>query len=385
MLTFLLAFLRHKKTVILVTLAGGVISAAGTYLITPKYISRAAFIPAGSENELTGKGGYFSDLGSLGSTYSTLAMVRRSFIIDYIVRSGQMSRLMSERFNLRELYDAGNEEEVREKLMESTGVDVMGQGVLQISVEAEDPVMARDMAQAYVEYVDSLLVSMSVRSAAARRIYLEKEARRRNDNIARIDSLLKDYADRTGVFNIEEQARAAFLVLAGMTARENILEIEKRVWEISLKENNLEMIKIELELEKLEEQLSDMMEGEGKRGLSPPLSELPGLATEYMDLIGEKMMQEFALAFVMTKLEDAKISEASYESVIRIIDPPYVPEIRSWPKRKQIVIIFTLATLFWCLFFIVLREEAAAGLFDGWKAGRGRQKDGRAGSGEGAV
>ncbi|MBN2183794.1 MAG: hypothetical protein JW746_00550 [Candidatus Krumholzibacteriota bacterium] len=352
---------------ILVTLAGGVISAAGTFLISPRYISTAAFMPAGLENELTGGGGYFSNLGALGETYSAFARVRRNFIIDYIVRSGTMSRLMSERFGLREIYDAENEEEVRKKLMEATGVDVMDEGILEIAVESEDPVMAKDMAQAYLEYIESLLVSMSVKSAGSKRKYLENEVKRRKHRISEIDTLLQEYTDRTGIFDIQEQARAAFLVLAGIAARENMLEVEKRVWEISLKESNLEMMKIDLELEKLEEHLSMMMEEEGAKGITPPLSKLPELATEYMSLAGEKMMQEFSLAFVMIKLEDARISESSDEGVIRIIDPPYIPEIRSWPKRKQIVIIFTLASLFWCLFFILLYEEAKAGLFKGWK------------------
>ena len=375
MLAFLSIFLRYKKTVILVTFAGSVISAAGTYLISPRYISTAAFMPAGIENELTGGGGYFAHLGALGDTYSAFARVRRNFIIDYIVRSGTMSRLMSERFDLKEIYDVENEEEVRKKLMEATGVDVMDEGILEIAVESEDPVMARDMAQAYLGYIDSLLVSMSMESAGSRRRYLESEVERRKNKIAEIDSVLQEYTDRTGVFDIQEQARAAFLVLAGITTRENILEVEKRIWEISLKENNPEMMKIDIELEKLEEQLSIMMEREGKKGLSPPLNKLPELAKEYMSLVSEKIMHEFSLAFVMIKLEDARISESNNEGVLRIIDPPYVPEMRSWPKRKQIVIIFTLASLFWCLFFILLYEEMKAGLFRGWKEISGKDGD----------
>ena len=225
---------------------------------------------------------------------------------------------------------------------------------------------------------------MSVESAGSRRKYLETEVERRKNRIAEIDSVLQKYTDRTGVFNIQQQARAAFLVLVGISARENLLEVEKRVWEISMKESNLDMKRLDLELEKLKEQIFIMMEGEGKKGLYPPLKNLPEIAIGYMSLVSEKMMQEFTLAFVMIKLEDARISESSNASVIRIVDPPYVPGIRSWPKRKQIVIIFTLASLFWSLFFILLYEQIKAGLFSGWK--EGSREDGemiRAGIGSG--
>ncbi|MCK4235689.1 MAG: hypothetical protein KAX38_01130, partial [Candidatus Krumholzibacteria bacterium] len=62
-------------------------------------------------------------------------------------------------------------------------------------------------------------------------------------------------------------------------------------------------------------------------------------------------------------LEDARISANRETSVIRVIDPPFVPEKRAWPKRKQIVIVSTLAALFWTCFFLALRENWRKGMF----------------------
>jgi len=386
MLTFLTIFLRYKKTVILVTLAGSIISAAASFFIPPRYISVAAFMPAGVENEITGGGNFFSNLGSLGDTYSAFVRVRRNFIIDYIVRSRAMSRLMSERFDLKTVYDVKSEEEVRDRLMKATSVIVRDEGVLEIGVEAEYPAMSRDMVQYYLSSIDSILISMSVESAGSKKNYLEEEVSRRRGRIAEIDSELKRYIDKHGIFEIQQQARAAYLVMAGITARENMLKVEKRILEMSMKDSYPEMKMLDLELEKIEEQISEMFEGKGAKGLFPPLKNLPAIATGYMALVNDRMMQEFALAFVMLKLEDAKVSEASDVSVIRIIDPPYLPGLRSWPKRKQIVIIFTLASLFWTLFFILLYEQIKAGLFHGWKeilpvSGDGAGLEGGSGSG----
>ncbi|MBN2070302.1 MAG: hypothetical protein JW814_02505 [Candidatus Krumholzibacteriota bacterium] len=331
-------------------------------------------MPAGVENELTGGGGFFSNLGALGETYSAFVRVRRNFIIDYIVRSRLMSTLMSEKFDLMTVYGVRSEEEVREKLMRATIVIVRDEGVLEIGVESENPVMARDMVDAYIGYIDSILVSMSVASAGSTRKYLEDEVARRRGKIAVIDSSIQDFSDRHGIFAIQQQARAAFLVMAGISARENLLEIERNILERSMKDNFPEMKMLDLELEKIEEQLKNMMEGGEASVLFPPLKEFPEIASGYMSLVSDRMIQEFALAFIMLKLEDARVSESSDASVIRIIDPPYIPGVRSWPKRKQIVIVFTLASFFWALFSILLYEQIKAGLFRGWKEGMSKEK-----------
>jgi uncharacterized protein involved in exopolysaccharide biosynthesis len=78
-------------------------------------------------------------------------------------------------------------------------------------------------------------------------------------------------------------------------------------------------------------------------------------------MMAERMAGEFSLAYIRLKLEDARISAERYESVVRVIDPPFVPDQRSWPKRKQIVIILTLATVFWTCFVIALRDKASRG------------------------
>ena len=84
MLTILTVILRHKRAVIMVTLAGMVISAAVSFMISPRYIAQGAFLPAGVEKELSGGESFFSGLGSLGETYATFVRVKRNFIIEEI-------------------------------------------------------------------------------------------------------------------------------------------------------------------------------------------------------------------------------------------------------------------------------------------------------------
>ena len=89
----------------------------------------------------------------------------------------------------------------------------------------------------------------------------------------------------------------------------------------------------------------------------PPLAGITALMSQYAGLLAERVVQEFALGFVMLKLEDARITAERGTGVIRVIDPPFVPEQRVWPKRTQIVILLTLATIFWTCFVLLVCEQ----------------------------
>ncbi|MBN1163573.1 MAG: hypothetical protein JXB45_03265 [Candidatus Krumholzibacteriota bacterium] len=381
MILFLSILLKYKKTVIIFTAVGFVLSAAVSLIIPPRYKAAAVFMPSGVEEELTGERNVFKSIGSLGETYATLIRIQRNFIIDHIIRSRQMSRLMSARFNLRERYGVDTEEEVRRELQKRISTFVRDEGVVDISVEDRDPVRARDMVNGYLELVDSLLVELARENAVSRKRFLEEESRRREADIERLDSLLADFMREHHLYSVEIQTRALFAVMARLTSRRSALEIEKRLQELSTREGSLELEKLEFELEAIEKQLEAFLEENRDADLFPSLRQLPGLSARYLRMNAHRMMQEFALAFIRIKLEDAAISAQNRVTVIRVLDPPVIPEIRIWPRRKQIVLISTFSLLFWSCFVLLVREEVREGRFSlgispAGRPGKGTRKEG---------
>ena len=80
-------------------------------------------------------------------------------------------------------------------------------------------------------------------------------------------------------------------------------------------------------------------------------------------------MQEFVLGYLRLRLADAQISANNHVNVLKIVDPPAAPEQRSWPKRKQIVMISTAAAFFWGCFFMIVRDRWKEGAFRGEEGG----------------
>lgn len=360
MLSFLSVILRRKRTIALAAVAGFVISIVLSLVLPAKYISLAAFIPGGVEQELAGSNSFLSRLGAFSDSYATLIRVRRNFIIDYIVRSHKMADLMDSRFDLKEMYGKDSMTEARRELGERTHVNVRDEGVIEIAVEASDAILARDMTAAYIEFMDGILLELNVESAEVKVVYLEEALAKGERARVVADSVMNEYMSSEGIFEIESQAKAAFQIIGALTARVSALEVERNMLSMTRREGSQDLRRLDLEIEKLRAEIKRATETGGGEGLFPPLSEMPRLATEYLGMVAEKMAQEFALAYIRIKLEDAKISVSRKVSTIRVIDPPVVPARRSWPKRKQIVIILTMASVFWACFIIVVREKMSA-------------------------
>ncbi|MDD3643273.1 MAG: hypothetical protein PHQ19_07430 [Candidatus Krumholzibacteria bacterium] len=374
MLPLLMILVGHKRAIAVAAVAGFVVSAAISLVLPPRYVSSAAFIPGGVERELTARGTFLDRLSAFGDAYATFVRVRRNFVIDYIIRSRRVAMVMDEAYDLRSMYGVETIDDARRELGERVRIDVRDDGVIEIAVEARSPVLARDMTASLVGAVDSILVRLSTEYAGERRSFLEEEVVRRRSRVAEVDSTMLEFMTRYGVFEVEAQAKAAFEVIGALTARVSALEIERRMLETAVREGRPELERVDLEIEKLEEEISRLAVSDGGAGLFPSLAEMPHIATEYFGLLAERMAQEFALAFIRLKLEDAAISSRHGASAIRVIDPPYLPERRAWPKRKQIVIVLTLASVLWtCLVLIVLDRRAGGAAAGPQQGGPGRE------------
>ena len=362
MLSFLSLLLRRKKVIMIAAGAGFALSAAVSMILPHKYRSMGAFIPGGVEQELAGSSSFLARLGAISESYATLVRVRQNYIIDYVVRSNRMAGLMDERFDLRGMYGKETLAEARRELSKRTYVSVRDEGVIEVAIEAPGAVLARDMTAACIGFVDSILVDLIVENAESKVRYLEGHLEKSLAAREEADSSVARLMRERGIYQMESQAEATFTVIGTLNARLRALEIEKNIMGMSLHDESEDIARMSLEIEKISEEIERVtLEGSGD-GLFPPLTEIPELMTEYLGLVAERMAQEFVIAFVRLKLEDARLSGRKSEGAIRVIDPPVVPEMRSWPKRKQIVIVITLASVLWAGFVTLILEKRAAGI-----------------------
>lgn len=368
MIDLLSIILKHKKLVIVVAVACFAISAAVSLVLPKRYVSSAAIVPDFIERELSGGGGFLSQFGDFGRMYSNIMRVNRNRLMEFIIRSREMTSLMDQQFDLKEKYGASGNKQVREELREQTGVVLRDEGVIMISVEDGSASGAREMVSAYLNNLDSLMIEMEQESAGFRIAFLREEADIRERRVEKLDSMMGAFMQKHGIIEIEQQLKASYEMLAELGIRKQMLEMEKDLMKTTLRDNNPFLQRTMKELEILDNTIKEILRGKEK-GFSvlPDMKDIPELTAEYLRMVSEKKIREFALGFVKMKLEQARLSYRKDVSVIRVIDPPFTPDRRVWPKRGRIVLVSTIIGVIWCCIILVLvhRREKFSRLIRG--------------------
>jgi len=360
-LSLLAVVLKHKRTVIAVTAAGFVVSAVVSVLLPPRYVSSSAFMTLGVAQDVTALREYFATFGSLGESFAKNFRGQKNLIVESMLRSDRVTDIIVRRFDLVSVYGASDARAARRKLRRNTRVTIKDEGTFLFDVEDRDPERACEIARTYIAVLDSLLLDLTLQNSREGITFFEAEIARVEREIAGTDSLLVSYLQMHGMYDVDEQMRAMLDVVAAVSTRLSLVDFEKRILETVMKPGTPSYERTKLEWEKLREQLLMLRDTGAEPALFPSFKSIPGITAGYVHLMSKRRAQEFVLAFLRVRLGETRIASESRISTIRLIDPPYVPENRSWPLRKQIVLFSTAASFLWAAFGLLLRERLRDG------------------------
>lgn len=111
-----------------------------------------------------------------------------------------------------------------------------------------------------------------------------------------------------------------------------------------LGENNAGVRRLRSEVDKLRALIREIESGFKEFGKADtPLSALPELSKDYLDLATELGVHDTILSFLRSQFESARIEESARDASFQIVEPVEVPLRKSRPLRSLICIIGTLA------------------------------------------
>src|SRR6202012_5150021 len=98
--------------------------------------------------------------------------------------------------------------------------------------------------------------------------------------------------------------------------------------------------------------------GPGDKGeLYPPLRQLPRLAVPYADLYRRVKVEETVFELLTQQYEMARIEEAKDIPVVSVIDPPGIPEKKSFPPRLLLSLLLTFLSFTGASTLILIRDH----------------------------
>jgi len=255
---------------------------------------------------------------------------------------------MVDRFELMKRYDEKYRQDARKRLLELLTVrEERKSGIITLTVEDRDPKRASDMANAFIEELKSLAGALALSEAAQRRLFFEEQVAQAKKALSQSEDEIKAFQQRTGMFQIDAQARAIIEGIARLHAAIAAKEVEAKVLSSFATAQNPDVQRVEEEIEALRAQLAKTESSKGA-GFDPimPSGRVPALGTEYLRKLRQLKYNETLFELLSKQYELAKLEEARDAVVIQVIDRAVQPEKKFRPKRALIVILSTFIGLF---------------------------------------
>ena len=343
-----------------VTAVSLVIGLVIAFTIPKEYKSTTRIMPPDQQGSgalmlaaLTSRGG----LGTLGglaggllSSHTTTAL-----FVD-LLHSATVSGHLIERFQLQHVYHKRYVVDTAKSLGRRTTIsDDKKSGVITIAVEDTDPLRARDLAQAYLDELNALVTKTSTSTAHRERIFIEGRLNSVEKDLEQAQLRLSEFASRNSTINIGDQTRAmvdaAARVQAEILVEQSGLNALRQIYgdgNVRVRETEARISSLQHELGKMSGSSDPLAPGvaSGSTGIGdsqlyPPLRQLPRLAVPYADLYRHVKVQETVYELLTQQYEMAHIEEAKDVPVVSVIDPPGIPEKKSFPPRLLLAFCLT--------------------------------------------
>jgi tyrosine-protein kinase Etk/Wzc len=337
-------------TVMIVT----VIAIATSLLVRKEYTSTASFTVAPGQ-----EGGIASLLDNpLGAVFGGRGEASLDRLVIFLNSKTTRHLIVSE-FRLKEYYKTPTLTEAIVGLGKRTDVIVTPEATVDVGVRDWSPEQAAMIANRYLQIADSLYTKSSTTHARQVRIFMEGRLRETRVDLAAAEDSAQVFAERTGIISLPDQVTALVQEMATVEAEMRTLEVKIGAGREIFGPSHSSVRQMEVERVQLSRQRSSLMESRGFAGVTDPLvtlKDVPDRAVRYARLKREVGIQSLILKMLMQEYETSKLNEARDVPALTVIDRATTPELRSWPRRTQIVVISGVMSVIWGLFLAWLAD-----------------------------
>lgn len=360
----ILVVLVHARVLILAAAllfaVGGVVL---SYLLPVEYAATATLLPP----QQSGLGGsslaaQFGGMGGMAALAgSTLGIKNPNDMFVGVMKSRSVEDAVIERYKLEDVYHARYLSDARRRFESSAEIDGSGKdGFIRLTFEDRDPNRAAEVANGYVAEFQKFLGNLAVTEAAQRRLFFEQQLDKAKNNLAEAEESLVQTEQKTGVIQLDSQARALIESAAALRAQVTAKEVQVQSLRLVATDQNAQLAQAEQELSALRGQLAKLNTSDGSGDMLVGKGRVPEAGTEYVRKLRDVKYYETIFEILARQFESAKLDEAKQGASMQIVDMAVRPEHRSSPRRGRIVLLATVLGLILGIFAALIR----AGLSD---------------------
>jgi tyrosine-protein kinase Etk/Wzc len=351
LLDLLIVLAERKLTVLWVTAGFAIVAIIVSLALPKRYTATVTLLPPQQNSSLSTQ--LASQLGSLGGV-AALAGGGSSLLKNpndmYVamLKSRTVEDAMVQHFGLMQEYHKRYLSDARKRFEHYASVDGSGKdGLIHISVEDRNPQRAADLANGYVDQFRDLSRSLAFTEAQQRGLFFGKQLEEAKNNLADAEEALAATEQKTGVIQLDSQARALIESAAALRAQIVTKEVQIQGMQTFATGENAQLAEARQELDGMRTQLAKLGGSEQNPGdLLPSKGQMTASGMDYVRKLRDVKYYETVFDILARQFELAKLDEAKEGALIQVVDPAIPPDKKSFPKRGLIVIGATFVGLF---------------------------------------
>jgi len=359
LLDLLIVLSKRRKFIVLFTLGVAVLTAIVVLVLPSKYTAETIVLPPRESSSAASS--MLSQLGSASALASMagggLGIKNPGDMYVALFKVPSVENALIQRYGLMARYHAKKMSDAR-KSFENRSSVVFGtkDGLIRVTVTDQDPKMAADIANAYVDQFRILSANLAITEAAQRRVFFEQQLKETNDQLAIAEEAMKSMEQKTGVLQIDSQARALIEAAGSLRGQIAAKEVQLQAMRSYATEDNSQLVVVEQELAGLKTQLAKLggTDTVSSNDVIVPKGNIPAAQMEYIRRYRDLKYYEMIEEIIARQFEMAKLDEAKEGAIIQVASVATPPDKRSSPMRTiSILIAFVLGFFVacgWCIF-----------------------------------
>jgi len=344
---------RQKKTILLLTAIAAVVAVICSILLPNIYTARAKILPSQQQSSMMSSMMMQGALANLAGDLVTDKSPAKLYA--ELLKVESLRDPLIDRFKLTEVYDKKFRQDIYKLLNKKVSIQTGKEGIITIAVDDKDPKRAAALANAFVEELQKMTVTLNTTGAGNNRVFLEERLSRAKVDLEKSADSLKKFQEKNKAISFPEQAVGAIKGIASLEAQVTEKEVELAILRRTLTDSSQQVKNMRTAIANLRSQIVRYESGKGG-GAVPMLGSAPGLAKEYLQVMREFKTNEMIAELLAKQYEMARLSEANDVSPVQIIQKATIPEKKSKPARAKIVLTTAFVTLFFSIFGILTLE-----------------------------
>ena len=315
LLDILIILARRKWLIFKITAGFAVVALVISFLMPKSYKATTTVLPPQQSSSLGSA--IMSQIGSLGSlgalAGSSMGLKNPNDMFVAMFKSRTVEDAMIRRFGLMAEYRQKYMSTARKAFEGHSTIEAGSKdNLIHISVEDKDPERAAKMANGYVEEYRALSEHLAIGEAAQRRLFFEQQLGQAKDNLVNAEEALKETQQKTGMLQLDSQARALIESAAQLRAQITAKEVQLQGMRTYATGQNADVVQGQQELDSMRAQLAKLGGNvDDSAGLMMPKGQVTQAGIEYVRKLRDVKYYETIFEILARQFELAKLDEAN--------------------------------------------------------------------------